>query len=109
VGAAPWQRSELFMGQRRRDETIIDESTFAGFVDDVVTPALPDGFTLVATQGQYRAAQGNVIREPGHLLIVLHHGDQGTESALERVRTAYRDKFDQESVLRTDASTCASF
>lgn len=97
------------MGQLRRDHTLIAEPAFQGFVDGVVTPALPDGFTLLATQGQYRDKTGDVIREPGHLLIVLHHGDRATEPGLERVRAAYREQFDQESVLRTDVVTCASF
>jgi len=108
-GGARWQRSELFMGQLRRDHTPVDEPTFQRFVDEVVTPALPNGFTLLATQGQYRAASGKVVREPGHLLVVLHHGDPETESALESVRSVYREKFAQESVLRTDVATCASF
>lgn len=97
------------MGQLRRDHSLVDEPTFQRFVDGVVTPALPSGFTLLATQGHYRDAHGNVIREPGHLLVVLHHGDRATESALESVRAVYREQFDQESVLRTDVGTCASF
>jgi hypothetical protein len=108
-GSAQWQRSELFMGQLRRDGAPVDSSAFVDFVERVVAPALPAGFTLLATQGQYRDERGAVIREPGQMLIVLHHGDRGTERALEQVRTAYRERFDQQSVLRTDVATCASF
>jgi hypothetical protein len=97
------------MGQLRGDHTLIDERTFQSFVHGVVTPALPNGFTLVSTQGQYRDARGTIVREPGHLLIVLHHGDAAASAALEQVRAAYRARFDQESVLRTDGATCASF
>jgi hypothetical protein len=102
-------RSELFMGLVRSDGALVTEQAFAEFVDRAVTPALPGGFTLLASRGQYRDSHGTLVREPSHVLIVLHHGEPASERALERLRTSYKHAFAQESVLRTDVATCASF
>jgi len=108
-GSVRWVRSELFMGLVRSDGALVSEQAFAEFVDRTVTPALPDGFTLLTGRGQYRDAHGKLVREPSHVLIVLHHGEPSTERALEQVRTTYKRSFAQQSVLRTDAASCASF
>jgi hypothetical protein len=109
LGSEQSLRSELFLGLVRRDGAEVSDQAFADFVDQVVSPLLPGGFTLLATQGQYRDTHGALVREPGHLLLVLHQREPAIERAVEQVRNAYKKAFDQESVLRTDAPSCASF
>ena len=109
LGREPFQRSELFFGLAQADGSAIDERRFAAFVDDVVAPSFRAGFTLFAAHGQYLGQNGQVVREPGRVLIVLHRGEPDTERALELVRARYRLTFVQESVLRADTPSCVSF
>ncbi len=108
-GSELLRRSELFFGLAQTDGAVIDEQAFAKFVDAVVTPQLRAGFALIETDGQYLATDGHIVREHGRLLVVIHRGDAATERALELVRARYRREFAQESVLRVDTASCASF
>jgi hypothetical protein len=49
------------------------------------------------------------VREPGRLLIVLHREEPAAIQALQAIRARYRETFGQQSVLRVDSASCASF
>jgi hypothetical protein len=101
-------RTELFLGLSMPGGSTVSDAAFQRFVDAEVSPRLPDGFTIVAGQGQFRAASGAIAREPARVLVVLHpSGDRRTSSDIERIRAAYKEAFRQESVLRVDGESCA--
>jgi Protein of unknown function (DUF3574) len=101
-------RTELFFGLSRPHGRIT-ERQFDRFVDEVVTPRFPDGLTVLAGDGQFRLADGDIIEERSKLLILLHPGDDVDSKEIEEIRVAYIDEFEQQSVLRTDERTCISF
>ena len=79
------------------------------FLATEVTPRFPDGFTVLDGRGQWRDAKGNISREPAKVLVVIRGADKGADGRLEEIRKAYRKRFRQESVLRTDSPVRASF
>jgi len=96
-------RTELFFGSAKPDG-VVSEAEFQQFLDECVTPRFPDGLTLVTGLGQFRGATGIPVEERAMLLILLYPDETRRESSrlIEEIREAYKQIFQQESVLRAD-------
>jgi hypothetical protein len=103
--ATPFARTELFFGTARPDDLPpVSEDEFRQFLDHEITPRFPDGLTLVTALGQFLHPNGVIVQERSLLLILLYPADTQKASSrkIERIRTAYKRQFQQESVLRVD-------
>jgi Protein of unknown function (DUF3574) len=111
--ASAFVRTELFFGARKPDGTEVSEAEWDAFLDRVITPEFPEGLTVLAGTGQFRGREGIAIEEKGKLLILLYPRRLRKQSGLkiEKIRTAYKRDFQQQSVLRVDdpAPVCVSF
>ena len=96
-------RTELFFGSAKPDGAV-SEAEFQQFLDECITPRFPDGLTLVTGLGQFRGATGLPVEERAMLLILLYPDETRRESSrlIEEIREAYKQIFQQESVLRAD-------
>ena len=94
-----WTRDELYFGLSRPDGGMVSEADFAAFVDEVVTPRFPDGFTVVPVMGQFREHSGKIAREPSRVIVLLAPEDQLTSQKIDDIRAIYKQRFAQESVL----------
>jgi hypothetical protein len=82
-------RTELFFGTSKPDGSAVTPDQWRQFLDQEITPRFPDGLTVLTGDGQFRNAAGTIIR--------------GASSAkIEQIRVAYKESFQQESVLRVD-------
>ena len=70
---------------------------------------LPQGFTVLDAQGQWRAADGGVVRERSHLLQVVHPDDGSADAPLAQIIARYKAQFEQESVLQVRSAVCLGF
>lgn len=98
-------RTELYFGTARPPGfPPVSEVEFQGFLDGHITPAFPDGLTLLKGLGQFRGADGNAIEEDSFLVILLYPAEARRESSekIEQIRKDYKEAFQQESVLRSD-------
>ncbi|AFY93256.1 DUF3574 domain-containing protein [Chamaesiphon minutus] len=102
-------RTELFFGLRKPNGTEVNSTEFQRFLDREVTPRFPDGFTLLTGNGQFKNARGAVIKERSNLLILLYPVGTNSNQQIEQIRTAYTTAFQQQSVLRADNLSCATF
>ena len=106
-------RTELFFGRNKPDGTEVSQEEFDDFLSDTITPEFPDGLTVLDGIGQFRDADGNTIREKAKVLILLYPSNTKRQNSrkIERIRTAYKTRFDQKSVLRVDdrLPVCVSF
>jgi hypothetical protein len=109
LGGSIWSRTELYFGLSRADGPDITDDEFEQFLDDVVTPRFPDGLTLLTGDGQFRGSSGVVVKERSKLLILFYPWSNAANRSIERIRTLYKNEFDQEAVLRVDHSACVSF
>lgn len=108
-GAEAFTRIDLFFGLSRPGGVVTEEE-FKAFVDTRITPRFPDGLTLLSGTGQFRNAQGTIVVEGSKVLVLLvPHRDQQADAKVEAIRSDYRRQFQQESVLRSDTASCASF
>jgi hypothetical protein len=109
LSSVPVSRSEIYLGLSKPDGSKVSDAEFRRFIDTEVTPRLPDGFTVVAGNGQFKDSSGTIVREESRVLIVLHALEDARSSKhIEAIRTAYKAAFQQQSVLRVDGASCAS-
>jgi hypothetical protein len=105
ANSTPFARTELYFGTNRADGLgPVSDEEFRGFLDQEITPRFPDGLTLMSALGQFRNAEGVIVQERSLVLILLYPADDQKASSrkIERIRTAYKRIFQQESVLRVD-------
>ena len=111
TGANPATIAEAYFGRNVKARAPVSEAEWARFMEQVVTPAFPDGLTVLDGQGQWRNAAGRISREDSKvLLLVLPGQDQAAASArLAPVTAAWKARFAQESVLTVFRAGCAGF
>jgi hypothetical protein len=108
-GALAYSRLELLFGLGKPGGGEVSEEEWRAFVEREVTPRFPDGLTVLAGHGQWRGRSGAVAREPSRVLLIWYRRDDRSETEIEAVRQAYKTRFGQESVMRVDGISCASF
>jgi Protein of unknown function (DUF3574) len=99
----------LYFGSNIAGGGEVTEAQFAEFLERVVTPRFPDGLTVWNARGQWRDASGRVLREPSHVLRLLHPDMPGAERGIAEIIAGYRAEFRQEAVLRVREETCVGF
>lgn len=97
----------LYFGTETPSDHVTPEH-WAQFLNEIVTPWFPDGFSVWQASGQWRSASGEVIREPSYVLSLLHSEDVDQEQAIRELVTSYKTRFHQEAVLRVRSSVCKS-
>jgi hypothetical protein len=101
-------RHELVFGTARAHGVPLGEDEWQSFIDSVVTPRFPDGLTVLNASGQWRGA-GGVTKEQARILVIWHDRLPSRDADIEAIRSAYKERFDQQSVLRIDSVSCVSF
>ncbi|MBR1120450.1 DUF3574 domain-containing protein [Bradyrhizobium lablabi] len=101
-------RHELVFGTARAHGVPIREDEWQSFVDSIVTPRFPDGLTVLNASGQWRG-EGGLTKEQARILVIWHDRLPSRDADIEAIRSAYKERFDQESVLRIDSVSCVSF
>lgn len=105
IQAEQFIRTELFFGSGKPDGSNIGEEDWQQFLNAEITPRFPDGLTVLTGLGQYRGANGVIVRERSIVLSLIYPVSARLTSheKIERIRAAYKSAFQQESVLRVDS------
>lgn len=90
----------LMFGRNIASGGMVSDSAWNVFLAEVVTPRFPDGFTVFRTEGQWRGADGVIVREPGFVFEVNHPPGVPADSVFEAIAYEYNRRFRQEAVLR---------
>jgi hypothetical protein len=103
-------RTELFLGLSKPGGGTVSQDEFKAFLDAEVTPRFPDGYSVIAAEGRWRdAASGITLVEPSRIIMILHEPTSENEQKIETIREAYKKRFNQDAVLRTQYPQRASF
>lgn len=104
------QKHELYFGLTRPGGARIEEVQWRDFLATEVTPRFPEGLTVLEARGQWRDRRdGAILRQPSRVLVILHSETPEAAKAPEGIRAAYRERFEQQSVLLVSAPVCADF
>ncbi|MGH7631970.1 MAG: DUF3574 domain-containing protein [Gemmatimonadales bacterium] len=106
--AAPYLRTILYFGLARPAGTV-SEDEWSAFLRDEITPHFPDGLTVSEAAGQWRGADGVIVREPTKVVLLVHPRIGLAESAVQMIIARYKQAFEQEAVLWETAPICAVF
>ncbi|RJL19132.1 DUF3574 domain-containing protein [Pectobacterium polaris] len=100
-------QTTLYFGLNRPAGPVISDAEWKTFLDGDVTPRFKDGLTVFDAKGQWLGNDGVVARENSKALMLIHGPDR--ERDIEALRTIYKSRFAQESVMRIDAPVCVAF
>lgn len=73
----------------------VSQSDLDAFIQEVVTPRFPQGFTVWRAKGQWNG--GN---EQTAIFEFLHPYDAGLDAKIHEIAEEYRKRFHQEAVMR---------
>ena len=104
AGSRRMARTELYFGAGRSSAR-----EWHRFLAHVVTPRFPEGLTTFDGTGQWRSPGGPGISEATHILVLFYRPDAESDARLEAIRTIYKRRFRQLSVLRADTQACVGF
>lgn len=107
-GEQPAVEDTLYFGTQKPNGIVTNEE-WTRFLQDIVTPRFPRGFTIVDASGQWLSASGSPVRESTHVLHLVYPDDEADDALLAPVIAEYRTRFAQESVLRVRVRACAAF
>ncbi len=103
--------AEAYFGRNSGGREAVTDAEWTRFMDEVVTPAFPDGLTVLDAAGHWRGREGRIARERSKVLLVALPGAT-SEEALARLtplRRAYTARFAQESVMVALRPACVGF
>jgi hypothetical protein len=74
AGAGPATIAEAYFGRNVKTRAPVTDAEWARFMAEVVTPAFPDGLTVLDGAGQWRNAAGQISREDSKVLLLVLPG-----------------------------------
>lgn len=99
-------RDAVYFGLTTPNGALIPEADWAAFLNATVTPAFPHGFTVLEANGQWRGADGGMVREPSRVLLLLHPASAELDERVRGIIRRYRQEFRQQAVLWERTITC---
>jgi len=102
-------RDSLYFGAALPDGGEVDAAAWQQFENDVLTPAFPDGYTVLPARGTWRGGNGATTGESSRIVIVVHPDTAASAAALRDIAARYRERFHQQSVLHEHGVVCAQF
>ncbi|MCB9947433.1 MAG: DUF3574 domain-containing protein [Rhodospirillaceae bacterium] len=105
----PWTQVELYFGRGVGGGLVVSDAAWRQFLAQEVTPRFPDGLTVVDAAGQWHDADGEIVREPTKLLILLVPDAEAIETEIDDIIDAYKERYQQESVLYSEHPVCIAF
>lgn len=108
LGALHLVSELLYFGTKKLGGTVTADA-WQAFLEDFVMPRFPQGLSVWQASGQWKSDAGPIINEASYVLNIVHAGGASEDQALKEVVSAYKIKFQQESVLRVRGKVCVSF
>lgn len=107
---SPMMVFELYFGRSIDSHGEVSDRAWDDFLDQVVTPNLPDGYTVFDAAGAWmNPATRHTAHERTKVLQVALPDAAGSSTAIARIRQAYATQFHQSSVGMTVAPACGAF
>jgi hypothetical protein len=102
-------KDELYFGLSKPDGSLVSATEWQDFVDRTITPRFPDGLTVMDAYGQYLTQRNQLVREPTKVVILIYGDSPARARAIADIIAIYKQRFQQESVLRLTQFVRGSF
>jgi hypothetical protein len=110
--AKGWVDTKLYFGLGPADSTDkgVSEAQWRAFLDKEVTPRFPDGLSVVDVYGQWQGKnQTTPERLRSKMLIIDYPDIPENRDKIEAIRTAWKQRTGDQSVLRVTEPVDVSF
>jgi hypothetical protein len=107
-----WVDTRLYFGLGPADQPQqgVSEQAWREFLDREVTPRFPDGLSVLDVYGQWQdARQASPERLRSKLLVIEHADTAANRAKVEAIRTAWKRRTGDQSVLRVTQPADVSF
>jgi hypothetical protein len=107
-----WVDTRLYFGLGPADQPGkgISEAAWRDFLDKEVTPRFPDGLSVLDVYGQWQGKQETAPERLHSKLLVIDYPDTAeNRSRIEAIRTAWKQRTGDQSVLRVTQPADVSF
>ena len=101
--------AEMVFGRDVGHDLGVSEADWRAFLDEEITPRFPDGLSVADVQGQWKASDGTIVREPSKVLYLVLDGGPDDPAKIAHIRDAYKARFHQDSVLLITNQACVAF
>lgn len=108
AGMGAMHSESLYFGTAGPNGSVTPEQ-WTAFLAETVTPRFPQGLTVLPGSGQWRSGAGEIEHEASYVVNIVHAGTATEDSLFDEVVAAYKNRFQQESVLRVRSDVCVSF
>ncbi|HAA28250.1 MAG TPA: DUF3574 domain-containing protein [Cyanobacteria bacterium UBA8553] len=102
-------KEELYFGLSKPKGGLISEAQWEQFLNSEITPRFRDGLTVLDGYGQYLDSAGILTREKTKVVILIYSPSSEKNQAINEIIDSYKQKFQQESVLRVSSTVQVSF
>jgi hypothetical protein len=101
---------DLYFGRSVASRAEVSDGEWRTFRDEVITPALPDGYTVLDAEGAWMNPRSHTtISEATKILIVAMPETSDSLPVINRIRSAWQHRFHQYVVGMTVQTGCGSF
>ena len=107
ASSTPQLRTTLYFGLAR-PKGAVSELEWQLFLRDEVTTRFPAGLTVWEAEGQWRTPAGSIDHEQSKVLLLVHPDTTVARQSVLAVIEAYRQTFEQQSVLWESARVCGA-
>lgn len=97
-------KDELYFGLSKPTGEEITETNWKKFLNLVVEPRFPEGFTILNADGQYMKTE-----EPAKVLVIFHSNSGKENQFMQEIIDKYKQQFQQQSVLRVSCLVTVLF
>ena len=109
-GGEAMQIHNLYFGRSVAGRGEVSDKEWRDFREQVITPALPDGYTVLDGQGAWMNPRSHAtISEATKILVVALPDAPASLTAINRIRGAWQHRFHQYVVGMTVQTGCGSF
>lgn len=102
--------TDLYFGQTRPDGSLIPKDEWDNFKQTQIDRIFKEGSTTVTATGSWRdPVSHKLISEPSYKVTYYHKKSSLISKQIDSLRVIYKARFQQQSVLRVDKKSKASF
>lgn len=106
----PMQIYDLYFGRSVAGRAEVTDKEWRGFRDEVITPALPNGYTVLDGHGAWKNPRSHVtISEATKILTVALPDTGASQTTINTIRSAWQRRYRQYVAGMTVQTGCGSF
>nr|WP_228037686.1 DUF3574 domain-containing protein [Nodosilinea sp. LEGE 06152] len=93
-------QTDLYFGRNIAGGGEVSEAEFQQFLNQEITSRFPDGLTVYDADGQFLSSTNDLVQEPSKIVSLIFEDTVENEAAIAQIIQAYKQQFQQESVLQ---------